>query len=280
VQRRGIRRGWRASGQVSRAMALCLAAPSLALAHAVPVAMAPAANAVVAESPREITLRFSERMEPRASLLQLLDRQGRPLETGPARVAPDDPWLYRLAIPALEPGPYTVAWRVLSADDGHVTGGAHGFAVSATAPASPAGLDLAAATPPLVAIGRWVAMLGALTLLGAFIAPQVFGPAGSAAPTALLTASVLAMAAGETAAFGRGPLRSAPAAAGSPARRPSCPPRWAGWPRWSWRSPRFSVGSSPSKHAGRDTGAGGGSPASPASCWPSSPVASSATVRP
>ncbi len=54
------------------AVALLLAAPRLAFAHAVPVAMVPEANAVVGESPREITIRFSERVEPRASSLQVV----------------------------------------------------------------------------------------------------------------------------------------------------------------------------------------------------------------
>ncbi len=83
-----------------------------------------------------------------------------------------------------------------------MTEGAHGFAVGTVAPAPPPGRDLAAATPPLVAIGRWVAMLGALALLGALIGPLVFGPAAAEAPSGLLSASIGAMAAGEAAAFG------------------------------------------------------------------------------
>src|SRR5262249_56898973 len=94
------------SSAVSLGVVLLLAAPHLAFAHAVPVAMAPAANAVVGESPREITIRFSERVEARASSLQVVDTRGRPVDTEPPRVDPADPWLYRLAVPGLEPAPY------------------------------------------------------------------------------------------------------------------------------------------------------------------------------
>ena len=103
--------------------------PSSVWAHAVPRTTLPAANAVLQEAPHEITIRFSERVEPRASSLQVLDSLGRRLDDGTATVVPDDPWLYHVTLPALAAGVYTVSWRVMSADDGHVTEGAYVFAV-------------------------------------------------------------------------------------------------------------------------------------------------------
>ena len=65
--------------------------PSSVWAHAVPRTMLPAANAVLREAPRDITIRFSERVEARASSLQAFDAQGTRLDDGTAAVAPDDP---------------------------------------------------------------------------------------------------------------------------------------------------------------------------------------------
>jgi copper transport protein len=183
------------------AVVCALAAPRAGLAHAVPVAMSPDANAAVAESPREVTIRFSERVEPRASSLKLLDARGKPVAGVAPRVDPGDPWLYRLALPPLPPGPYTVAWRVLSADDGHVTEGAYGLAVgTATAPAAPPA-STAAPTSKLAAAGRWVTTLAALLLLGTLVGPTIFGHTGRSAPTWLRLTLVAAMAAGEVASF-------------------------------------------------------------------------------
>ena len=99
--------------------------PSSAWAHAVPRTTLPTANAVMQEAPHEITIRFSERVEPRASSLQVLDSLGRRLDDGTATVVPDDPWLYHVTLPAFAAGVYTVSWRVMSADDGHVTEGTY-----------------------------------------------------------------------------------------------------------------------------------------------------------
>ena len=127
--------------------------------HAVPVAAEPAENAVLAEAPHEVVIRFSERVDARASSLEVLDGRGQRVDHGDATVDPADPWRYRVAVHGLTDGAYTVAWRVLSADDGHVTHGAHVFAVGAdSAPgAGVPGGDRGAGLPPgrPVARGRW-----------------------------------------------------------------------------------------------------------------------------
>src|SRR5512145_357628 len=109
-----------------------LLAHASAWAHAVPTTMRPAANAVLPQPPQEIRIRFSERLEARASSLQVFDAHGSRLGHETAVVAPTDPWLYHLALPAIEAGVYTVSWRVMSADDGHVTEGTYIFAVGET----------------------------------------------------------------------------------------------------------------------------------------------------
>src|SRR5687768_12398400 len=123
--------------------------PSIIFAHAVPRATRPAANAVLHEAPREITIRFSERVEARASSLQVLDAHGIRIDEGKATIASEDPWLYRLVLPPLGAGVYTVSWRVMSADDGHVTDGAYVFVVGE------AGISPAAAADQVIAVTGW-----------------------------------------------------------------------------------------------------------------------------
>src|SRR5262249_38979251 len=103
------------------ALWLASAAPRTAFAHAVPVTSSPAPNAMLSEGPREITVRFSERVEPRASSLQVFDARGSRIDAGHAVVDTADPWLYRVTLQPLVAGVHTISWRVMSADDGHVT---------------------------------------------------------------------------------------------------------------------------------------------------------------
>jgi methionine-rich copper-binding protein CopC len=96
---------------------------SEAAAHAVPAAMDPAPDARLDVPPREVVIRFTERVEPRPSTVEVLDARGRRVDSRAAAVDPGDPWRYRVGLSTLPAGAYTVSWRVLSADDGHVTNG-------------------------------------------------------------------------------------------------------------------------------------------------------------
>lgn len=109
-----------------------------AWAHAVPATMDPAPNARLDASPREVAIRFSERVEARPSTLEVLDTGGRRVDVGGAAVDPADPWRYRVAVRSLPDGAYTVSWRVLSADDGHITSGAHVFTIGVASSAGAA----------------------------------------------------------------------------------------------------------------------------------------------
>jgi copper transport protein len=161
-RRPGVR--WTAVGLAVCVLGL-LAAAREARGHAVPVTVEPAANAVLPEPPHEVVIRFSERIDPRASTLEVLDARGQRMDHGGATVEPADPWRYRLRLPGLGTGVYTVAWRVLSADDGHITDGAHVFAVGMTTmPAAPARVTPRGAG--LRPLARWFALIGGALLLG------------------------------------------------------------------------------------------------------------------
>lgn len=181
--------------------------PSIIFAHAVPRATQPAANAVLHEAPREITIRFSERVEARASSLQVLDAHGIRIDEGKATIAPEDPWLYRLVLPPLGAGVYTVSWRVMSADDGHVTDGAYVFVVGE------AGISPAAAADQVIAVTgwfdalvRWLGMLGAVAMMGLLTASLVFWrrrPPRVPSPSGVLPWLVVLLLSGGFALFAR-----------------------------------------------------------------------------
>jgi methionine-rich copper-binding protein CopC len=165
----GLRRracaSWTALGLAACVLASMMMASREARGHAVPVTVEPTANAVLPDPPHEVVIRFSERVDPRASTLEVLDVRGERVDHGGAVVDPADPWRYRLGLHGLGAGVYTVAWRVLSADDGHITDGAHVFAVgTATVPSGPARVTPQGAG--FRALARWLVVVGGALLLG------------------------------------------------------------------------------------------------------------------
>jgi copper transport protein len=154
---------------------LCLALPaSRAEAHAVPAAMDPAPDARLDAAPPMVVIRFTERVEPHTSSLEVLDAKGARVTRGEGTVDPADPWRYRVSLGPLQPGAYTVSWRVLSADDGHVTSGAHVFTVGVAGPAEQSGPTVRSGGGwrPLA---RWLVALGGALLLGALVGGPLLG---------------------------------------------------------------------------------------------------------
>lgn len=116
--------------RLAAALALCI--PVLALGHAALVKSDPARRASLSKPPQVLRLWFNERLEP-AYATVTLSRDGHgPVATPPARVDAADPKLLVLELPPLEPGAYTVKYRVLSVD-GHTVDQAYGFSVKAPA---------------------------------------------------------------------------------------------------------------------------------------------------
>jgi methionine-rich copper-binding protein CopC len=104
---------------------LALVAAGPAAAHSLLLESAPAAGATVGAPPRQLTLRFNNRIEKALSRVRLLDARG---VAQPLAVAVDSgpPDRLTAAVPPLEPGPWRVEWQVLSAD-GHVVSGRFEF---------------------------------------------------------------------------------------------------------------------------------------------------------
>lgn len=100
-----------------------------ALAHAHLKNQSPAADSQATESPRELTLTFSEGVEANFSGLTLTGPAQAKITTGSASVnAKDNTQLVVPLEQPLAPGNYTVDWHVVSVD-GHKTKGQYHFSV-------------------------------------------------------------------------------------------------------------------------------------------------------
>jgi len=145
------------------ALAAGLSARS-ASAHAFVQRSDPAANAVLATPPRQITIWFTERLEFSSSDAELYDQSGKQIPGAKSRPG-TDPTMLILDVPsALADGTYSVVWHSLSADDGHEADGYFAFTVGTQANVVPVvpPATLGPAGPPgwLQTISRWVAFLG------------------------------------------------------------------------------------------------------------------------
>jgi methionine-rich copper-binding protein CopC len=110
------------------ALACAYVLASSALAHAFLDRATPAVGSTVRGPPARVTLRFSERLEPAFSKVQVLDASGKRVDKNDAAPSPDDATVLSVSVPPLAPGRYTVKWRVLSVDT-HVTEGDFTFDV-------------------------------------------------------------------------------------------------------------------------------------------------------
>lgn len=110
------------------AAALALAIASPAAAHSLLLESTPASGATLSELPRELRLRFNNRIERSLSRVRLVDEQG---SARSLAVSVDGDAADRLAavLPALAPGAWWVEWQVLSMD-GHVVTGRFRFRVN------------------------------------------------------------------------------------------------------------------------------------------------------
>lgn len=141
-----------------------------AWAHANYARSMPSANAVLDESPRRVSIWFTEPLEARFSEIRVLDGAGARVDSGDSVVDSNDPTLMSVGLPPLPDGTYTAAWRNLSTVDGHRLRGAFVFSVgepiSAAASETAAGDDGALWQTPYEPALRWGLLLGGLSLTG------------------------------------------------------------------------------------------------------------------
>jgi methionine-rich copper-binding protein CopC len=100
-------------------LAGALLVPTFAWSHAEMVKSVPARRSTTTTPPPRVRLSFNERVEAKFSRVSVWDAKGAQVDLKDVEVDPEDPKQLTVGLPALDPGTYTVRFRVLSVD-GHV----------------------------------------------------------------------------------------------------------------------------------------------------------------
>ena len=107
---------------------LCLLNASSVLAHAMLVKAEPAKRASLTTAPSQVRLWFNEEIEPAFATLSVLDVNKKTVTEEKVVVDSGDPKSIILKLPEMQPGRYTVKFRVLSVD-GHVVDSEYEFTI-------------------------------------------------------------------------------------------------------------------------------------------------------
>jgi copper resistance protein C len=94
-------------------------------AHAILEHASPLVGSTVAAAPREVTLSFTQNLEPAFSSVQVTDAKGARVDQGKPQISGGT---MHVGLKSLAPGTYKVHWRALSVD-AHTTQGSFSFHV-------------------------------------------------------------------------------------------------------------------------------------------------------
>jgi methionine-rich copper-binding protein CopC len=97
-------------------------------AHAFLREAEPAVGSTVQTSPKEVRIRFTEKIEPAFSSIQVFDASGKEVDKRDVHLDHSDHALLHVSLPRLGVGIYKVIWRVVSVDT-HVTNGNFTFRI-------------------------------------------------------------------------------------------------------------------------------------------------------
>lgn len=139
---------------------------STAFAHASLVKAEPPLGAALPKNPDKIKFFFSEEIEPKFSAFVLYDAQGSKLKELP--FALQDGLQVVLRLEPLANGTYTLAWKVLSAVDGHITKGVYPFVIGPSVSPLPATETTISAPSAFRISVRWLGFLAVMALVGGF----------------------------------------------------------------------------------------------------------------
>lgn len=155
--------------------------------HAVYVSSDPPDRGVLAERPTQITIRFSEPIQPVPGI-RVTDADGRRYDAGTPVVSREDPRVAVAGLRPLRPGIYTVSWAVVASTDGHFTTGSFVFGVLAPDGSLPGAFPARdpfvrdAAVSPVEAALRVLSFLGLAVALGAAAFALLVWPSTRGAP--------------------------------------------------------------------------------------------------
>ncbi|HEY4689035.1 MAG TPA: copper resistance protein CopC [Anaerolineae bacterium] len=153
----------------SLAVVASLLAVGVASAHADLLRSNPAANSTLATAPQQVTIWFTEAVEPGFSTISVLYQDGSTADNGDNAVSPTDPAQLTVTLHDAREGTYIVSWRVLSAVDGHITSGSFVFAVGQPIDRTIASAPGGAVTSPLDMAARALNFIGQALLVGALL---------------------------------------------------------------------------------------------------------------
>ncbi len=177
------------------ALALVLAGAWPAAAHAGFVASDPADGATLEAAPRTVTIELTETPDLELSTIRVFDAGGAEIPIGnPGAVGEHG---LAVALPSdLGDGVYTVAWKVVSTEDGHATASSFAFGVGETPPPPGSGTDETLTRPtPLSVTSKALLYAGCMVLVAAGVVGMgVFGGRLARLPTVALIAGMAAFA--------------------------------------------------------------------------------------
>ena len=101
---------------------MSVSASGTALAHPRVLRATPAVGGTVTTAPSEVTIRFSERLEPAFSAVVVRDAEGKQVDKGDGALDKKDRQLLRASLQTLTPGVYKVEWRAVGTDTHKVNG--------------------------------------------------------------------------------------------------------------------------------------------------------------
>jgi hypothetical protein len=109
------------------ALALIVGVTAAALAHSFPEQETPPAGATLTEAPTEVAIKYDAPIEKLFASLEVLNSAGQNEAVSKPEVSPDG-WKLSVPVNKLQPGEYTVQWRVVCIDTHH-TQGSYSFTV-------------------------------------------------------------------------------------------------------------------------------------------------------
>jgi methionine-rich copper-binding protein CopC len=115
-------------GTFIRILAIALMAET-GWAHAFLDHADPAVGSQIHNSPVQVRIWFTEKVEPALSRIQVFNVAATQVDKRNVHVNPSNPALLEVALPPLQPGKYKVIWRVVAVDT-HVTTGDFTFEIT------------------------------------------------------------------------------------------------------------------------------------------------------
>ena len=164
----------------------------LAYGHAVPTTYSIEPNSVLQTDsiPSELVITFSERPDPQISYIRVTNSQNERIDNDGFTISDSNPRHATVTLDETkleEDGVYTVSWRALSLDDGHIAQGSYVFGVGNVTPEGVAGGNQQQQTPTQTvtyvtstadALLRWPLIVAQTAIVGGVIAYFVLYSSG------------------------------------------------------------------------------------------------------